>query len=888
MMNKKRLAALALSAVMVASTMSIPVNASAFSDGTAAVADTFSSETAGQALDVTEEVPEDAGNTSDAYEVAKETIKFHYKEEGFEDFTVTYQMRNLNDNTLSEVQTAKASVLEETDPTCTEPGYLWMVVKLYGVEYPSGETDDKTTAFVTEPKLGHKMEEVRRQTIESPTHLKPGTAHVWEKCSVCGYEEDKDIVLDPQEHTWGEMVYEAKPGNNIKIDENGKVVFDEDGTPALIDETKDGFYETVYYCTANDGAEKDREEHVVYAKKGVYGVIIEQSGIATQLVSEKKYYSPTTVFPLDEARIELKDCSKEGWYIVEYYTNDNKPISQEKITVAPHHFNTFVTAEFKTADDMAQCNVEYNEDGTLKITNKSCYLPIEYTEVTHCSAAGCPAEDHKIAVGKDKDGNDVYLEQPQLCIKADGKTTDGVIKTEVKTAEPAGDHIIKTSAKEAIKKLVEDGKVRYDELKAIADVKENFVQISARPENNCEQAGKVTVSFICVVDKETVVETMTVDVIATGHTRQPAVRENYVAPTCQAVGSYEAVIYCKTCGKELERRTVKIPRIKHSNELSVTEYGIGTDDTKTDTTAYIKFVGDKVVDTKGETLAYKGKTIERSWVGEYRNDETTEFGLYAGVYTNCTMCNEHEVRLDESLQKNIKLTIVDIEKQKESGEAGFVTVKAEYTKADGKTVVTGETTVPYFTSIEAYMGRVESAPLNGLHQDKDGVWRYYKDDVFQADYTGFVEYAGRTFYVSLGTLEKVTDLIIYENEWYYLVESELVNYNGVVLYDGKWFYVTNGRLDTTVNGIVPYDGAYFVFVEGRLADEGNGLWINDKDEAYWLADGRVCMEYTGVAMYDNAFFYIVDGKLAKDFNGTVEYDGATFRVENGQLYGPIK
>ena len=220
MMNKKRLAALALSAVMVASTMSIPVNASAFSDGTAAVADTFSSETAGQALDVTEEVPEDAGNTSDAYEVAKETIKFHYKEEGFEDFTVTYQMRNLNDNTLSEVQTAKASVLEETDPTCTEPGYLWMVVKLYGVEYPSGETDDKTTAFVTEPKLGHKMEEVRRQTIESPTHLKPGTAHVWEKCSVCGYEEDKDIVLDPQEHTWGEMVYEAV--SNIKTDENGK------------------------------------------------------------------------------------------------------------------------------------------------------------------------------------------------------------------------------------------------------------------------------------------------------------------------------------------------------------------------------------------------------------------------------------------------------------------------------------------------------------------------------------------------------------------------------------------------------------------------------------------------------------------------------------------
>ena len=554
-----------------------------------------------------------------------------------------------------------------------------------------------------------------------------------------------------------------------------------------------------------------------------------------------------------------------------------------------------MTAEFKTADDKAQCNVEYNEDGTLKVINKSCYLPIEYTEVTHCSAAGCPEKDHK-----------AEYEAPVSCKNA------AVIKTEAKTAQPAGDHIIKTSAKKAIKDLVTRGEVRYNELKAIADVKENFVQISARPENNCEQAGKVTVSFICVVDKETVVETMTVDVIATGHTRQPAVRENYVAPTCQAVGSYDAVIYCKTCGKKLETRHIKIPRIKHSNEVPVSEYGVGKPDQEKDTNAYIKFFGDKVVDVNGENLvnANEGKDAvcyeiqkgdelpDGTWIyhnsvliGEYGmsnskdNQPRTEFMMKAAVYTKCSMCNEYEVDLRRS--NEIELTVVDIEKQKESGEAGSITLRAEFTKSDGKTV-SAETTVPYFTSIEAYMGRVESAPLNGLHQDEDGVWRYYKDDVFQADYTGFVEYAGRTFYVSLGTLEKVTDLIIYENEWYYLVEGELVNYNGVVLYDGEWFYVTNGRLDTNINGIVPYDGAYFVFVEGRLADEGNGLWINDKDEAYWLADGRVCMEYTGVAMYDNAFFYIVDGKLAKDFNGTVEYDGATFRIENGQLYGPIK
>ena len=50
MMNKKRLAALAMSAVMAAGTVSIPVNAADFSDGTA-----VQEEVAVQSVDVTED-----------------------------------------------------------------------------------------------------------------------------------------------------------------------------------------------------------------------------------------------------------------------------------------------------------------------------------------------------------------------------------------------------------------------------------------------------------------------------------------------------------------------------------------------------------------------------------------------------------------------------------------------------------------------------------------------------------------------------------------------------------------------------------------------------------------------------------------------------------------
>ena len=470
------------------------------------------------------------------------------------------------------------------------------------------------------------------------------------------------------------------------------------------------------------------------------------------------YDYPTVDLPIDEAEIELIDCSKEGSYVIAYYTIENKRISEEKITVAPHHYKTYVTAEFKTWDDMMQCDVVW-EDGELKVTNNSCYLPVEYTAVTHCSAEGCPAEDHKIAVGKDKDGNDVYLEQPQLCIKADGKTT--------------------------------------------------------------------------------VVETMTVRVIPTGHTRQPAVRENYVAPTCTSTGSYDAVVKCETCGKELERREgVIIPRIKHTNEVSVAANGTSVDDEYTDTTAYIKFIGDKVVDFDGESLDKEllGKPLNTNVIGTYGKNE---YSLYCYVYTNCTVCGQNEVKLADSRQDVVEITITDIKKQEESGKAGYITLKATYDQndvVDG--TVTAEITVPYFSTIEAYNGRLEETPdsmINGLHQDSDGVWRYYKDSVLQSDYTGFVDYAGRTFYVINGELDQtLTRLIIFDNEWYYLIEGELTNYTGVVLYDGEWFYVSKGRLDDTINGLVEYNGGLFVFVNGRLADEGNGMWISNANVKHFF------------------------------------------------------
>ena len=56
-----------------------------------------------------------------------------------------------------------------------------------------------------------------------------------------------------------------------------------------------------------------------------------------------------------------------------------------------------------------------------------------------------------------------------------------------------------------------------------------------------------------------------------GHKAGEAVVENNVAATCTTDGSYDNVVYCSTCNKELSRETVVVPATGHSyNKLQVT------------------------------------------------------------------------------------------------------------------------------------------------------------------------------------------------------------------------------------------------------------------------------------------------------------------------------
>ena len=53
------------------------------------------------------------------------------------------------------------------------------------------------------------------------------------------------------------------------------------------------------------------------------------------------------------------------------------------------------------------------------------------------------------------------------------------------------------------------------------------------------------------------------DIPALGHREAEAVVENRVDPTCTETGSYDSVVYCSVCGKQLRRTTVTVPANGH-------------------------------------------------------------------------------------------------------------------------------------------------------------------------------------------------------------------------------------------------------------------------------------------------------------------------------------
>jgi len=177
---------------------------------------------------------------------------------------------------------------------------------------------------------------------------------------------------------------------------------------------------------------------------------------------------------------------------------------------------------------------------------------------------------------------------------------------------------------------------------------------------------------------------------------------------------------------------------------------------------------------------------------------------------------------------------------------------------------------------------------NGLVMDEDGKWRYYENGEFDKK-TAIVPFEGGEFWVLDGVLPTNANglTICPDGKAYFLSQGQILRVSQFAEYQGEWFIIKNGMLDESANGLYDYDGGTFVFAAGKLRKDVNGLWLNPKDNKwYFLANGQV-QKVSQVASYNGEFFVVKDGVLDTNYNGTIEYDGKTFNVVNGQLYDEV-
>ena len=137
-------------------------------------------------------------------------------------------------------------------------------------------------------------------------------------------------------------------------------------------------------------------------------------------------------------------------------------------------------------------------------------------------------------------------------------------------------------------------------------------------------------------------------------------------------------------------------------------------------------------------------------------------------------------------------------------------------------------------STNAYKSN-SSVVQDGLVQNTDGSWSYYKNNKIDSNYTDLVQSGDDLIYIKNGVQNtSFTNLLNIKNKWYYVVKGKVNKYyTGIVYYWGTWYYIKQGVLDWNYTGLCKY----------------NGTW-------YYIKRGALDWNYTGLCKYYGTWYYI--------------------------------
>ena len=183
----------------------------------------------------------------------------------------------------------------------------------------------------------------------------------------------------------------------------------------------------------------------------------------------------------------------------------------------------------------------------------------------------------------------------------------------------------------------------------------------------------------------------------------------------------------------------------------------------------------------------------------------------------------------------------------------------------------------------AYKSNI-SVVQEGLVQNTDGSWYYYKNNQIDSNYTDLVQCGNDLIYIKNGVQNtSFTNLLNIKNKWYYVVKGKVdKSYTGLVLYYGTWYYIKQGVLDWNYTGLCLYSGTWYYVKKGLLDWNYTGLCLYG-GTWYYVKKGLLDWNYTGLCLYEGTWYYVKKGLLDWNYTGVCDYYGTTYYIINGVL-----
>ena len=441
----------------------------------------------------------------------------------------------------------EVKIENDTESTCEKGGSYDEVVYCTVCNKELSRTTVKTEA------LGHKWNEGKITT--QPTCTEEGVKTFQcmvcgktktEKVSALGHDWNEDFTVDKEatcEETGLKSIHckrcdERKEITTIpaKGHVKGKVKI-ENATEATCEEG--GSYDEVVYCT-------------------VCNKELSRNTVKTEALGHKWNEGKITTQPT---------CTEEG--VKTFQCMVCGKTKTEKVSALGHDWN-----EDFTVDKEATCE----ETGLKSIHCKRCDSKKDETVI--------PAKGHIAGEKKIENATEAVCEaggsydEVVYCTVCNKEISRKTIKTEAKghkwnegkvTTEP-------TCTEEGVKtfECTVCGKTKTEKVEALGHDWDNDFTVDK--EATCEETGLKSIHCKrCDIKKDETV------IPAKGHIAGEKKIENATESTCENGGSYDEVIYCTVCGKELSRTTIKTEAKGHkwnegkvTTEPTCTEEGVKT------------------------------------------------------------------------------------------------------------------------------------------------------------------------------------------------------------------------------------------------------------------------------------------------------------------------